>query len=105
MSVVTALREQSECLNKRAMLPGLDVIILLIPTVDISLNSVPAIANDKSISISQGSAMNLPRMPLHYGVKVLSKHRAYLLCCHLKTAVSHKEDHPVAISLCSQQCS
>lgn len=79
------------------MIPRLDIVVRRIPSVNVSLNGVALVTDDKAVYNTRVSKCFLNESSdlvkdLHNGVQFVAQHSAQLLHGQLQAAVSNKED-------------
>lgn len=91
----------SEDADEVLKFPLLDIIIFRVHTVDIALDGIAFIADDKTEFLISKSAIS-GDSNLHYWLQIISDHRAELLGCQFEGAVANEQDGPsIARFLCS----
>ena len=84
--------------------PFLDVIVVLFPSVDVSLDGKSFVAEHKAVlrvSKCHGRARDdVPiKLNLHYGFELIPDHGAHFLDSKLETAIANEENGPAVILL------
>lgn len=86
----------SENLGNIGIVPRLDVIVALLPSVDVPLNSVTFVANDESREDTSSvlASCNCATQPsfidwhLHDRIQLIPQHRADFLNCQLSASIA-----------------
>lgn len=93
----------TKCHGQVHKVPFLNVVVALLPSVNISLDGKPFVADHKAVlrvSKYYGRARDVPiKLNLHYGVELIPDHGAHFLESKLETTIANEENGSAVILL------